>query len=100
MVDIKPGDSSVLIGYQSDAFTCTWWMENFVAHSHIHPEFTAKMSTVTHFPLEPGCEEYSFLDQAVENAECGLDSIFTDSIITLELNASFSEPDVMTPSVS
>ena len=47
----KSGDSSVVIGFQVDEFTCTWSTEWFVAHSHIYPRFTGKMSSLTHFPL-------------------------------------------------
>ena len=65
VMGIKPGDSSVVIGYQVDEFTHTWSAELFVAHSHIYPGFTGKVSSLTHFPLEPGCEDYAFLDQAV-----------------------------------
>ena len=65
VVDIKTGDSGVVIGYQVDEFTHTWSVEQFVTHSHIYPGFMDKVSSVTHFPLEPGCENYSFLDQAV-----------------------------------
>ena len=57
---IKPDDSSVVIGYQVDEFTHTWSAEQFVAHSHIYPGFTGKVSSLTHFPLEPGCENYAF----------------------------------------
>ena len=57
---IKPGDSSVVIGYQVDEFTHTWSAERFVACSHIYPGFTGKVSSLTHFPLEPGCEDYAF----------------------------------------
>ena len=64
VVDITPGDSGVVIGYQVDEFTHTWSAEWFVAHSHIYPGFTGKVS-LTYFPLEPGCKDYSFLDQAV-----------------------------------
>ena len=39
-VDIKPGNSGVLIGYQVDEFTGPWSAEQFVAHSHIYPGFT------------------------------------------------------------
>ena len=69
VVGIKPGDSSVEIGYQVDKFTHTWSAEWFVAHSHIYPWFTGKVSSLIHFSLEPGCEDYSFLDQAVEDFE-------------------------------
>ena len=60
---IKPGDSGVVIGYQVDEFTCTWSAEQFVACFHIYPGFTGKVLSLTHFSLEPGCEDYAFLDQ-------------------------------------
>ena len=75
---IKPGDSGVVIGYQVDEFTHTWSAEQYVACSHIYPGFTGKVSSLTYFPLEPGCEDYAFLDQAVADFEQGLDSILTD----------------------
>ena len=100
VVLIKPGDSGVVIGYQVDEFTCTWSAEWFVAHSHIYPWFTDKMSSLTHFSLEPGYEDYSFLDQSVTDFEQGLDSILTDSIKTLELDTSFDKPGTVTSSVS
>ena len=78
VMGIKPGDSSVVIGYQVDEFTHTWSAEQFVAHSHIYPGFTGKVSSLTYFPLEPGCEDYAFLDQAVADFKQGLDSILTD----------------------
>ena len=58
------------------------------------------MSTLAHFPLEPGCKNYTFLDQAIKDFEHGLDSILTDSVDTPELDASFDEADVMPSSVS
>ena len=54
-VGIKPGESGVVIGYQVDKFTHTWSAEWFMAHFHIYPGFTGKVSSLTHFPLEPGC---------------------------------------------
>ena len=84
VMGIKPDDSGVVIGYQVYEFTCTWSAEQFVACSHIYPEFIGKVSSLTHFPLEPGCEDYAFLDQAVADFEQGLDSILTDSLETLE----------------
>ena len=104
VIGIKPGDSGdsggVVIGYQVDEFTCTWSAEWFVAHSHIYPGFTGKVSSLTHFPLEPGCEDYAFLDQAVADFEQGLDSILTNSLKTPELDTSLEEPDAITSSVS
>ena len=38
------------------------------------------MSSLNYFPLEPGCENYSFLDQAVADIKQGLDSILINSI--------------------
>ena len=95
---IKPGDSSVVIGYQVDEFTHTWSAEWFVADSLIYPGFTGKVSSLTHFPLEPGCEDYAFLDQAVADFEQGLDSILTGSLETPELETSLDEPDAITSS--
>ena len=97
---IKPGDSHVVIGYQVDEFACTWSTEQFVAHSHIYPGFTGKVSSLTHFPLEPGCEDYSFLDQALVDFEQGLDSILTNSLETPELDTFLDEPDAIPSSIS
>ena len=58
------------------------------------------MSSLTHFPLEPGCEDYTFLDQTVADFEQGLDSILTDLLETPELDTSLDEPNVITSSVS
>ena len=96
---IKPGNSGVMIGYQVDEFTHTWSAQQFVAHSHIYPGFTGKMSSLTHFPLELGCEDYSFLDQTMADFEQGLDSILTNSLETPELDASLDEPDAIPSSV-
>ena len=60
VMDIKPGDSGVVIRYQVDEFTCTQSAEQFVAHSHIYAGFTGKVSSLTYFLLELGCEDYSF----------------------------------------
>ena len=99
-IGIKPGDSGVVIGHQVDKFTCTWSAEQFVACSHIYPGITGKVSWLTHFPLEPGCEDYSFLDQVMADFEQGLYSILTDSLETPELDASLDEPDAFPSSVS
>ena len=88
VLGIKPGDSSVVIGYQVGEFTHTWSAEQFVAHSHIYPGFTGKVSSLTHFPLEPRCEDYAFLDQAVADFKQGLDSILNDSLETPDLDTS------------
>ena len=98
VIGIQPGNSSVVIGYQVDDFTCTWSAEQFATHSHIYAGFTSNVSPLTHFPLEPGCEDYAFLDQAVADLEQGLDSILTDSLETPELDTSLEEPDAFTSS--
>ena len=100
VIGIKPGDSGVVIGYQVDEFTCTWSAEWFEAHSHIYPGFSGKVSSLTHCPLELGCEDYSFLDQAMADFEQGLDSILTNSLETPELDASLDKPDAVPSSVS
>ena len=97
---IKPGDSGVVTGYQVDEFTCTWSAEWFVAHSHTYPWLTGKVKSVTHFPLELGCENYSFLDQAMADFEHCLDSILTNSLETPDLDASLDEPDAVPSSFS
>ena len=84
---VKPGYSVVVIGYQIDEFTCNWCEEWVVSLSHIYLGFTGKVSSLTHFPLELGCEDYSFLDQAMADFEQGLDSILTNSLQTLELDS-------------
>ena len=69
LVGVKSVDSGVVVRCQVGESTCTWSVEYFIAQSHIYPCFTGKLSTLTHFPFKPGCEDYSFLDQAVENFE-------------------------------
>ena len=61
-VGMKHANSGPVIWYQVDEFTHTWLTGHCVAWSHIYPGFMGKMSSLTHFPLEPGCEDYSNLD--------------------------------------
>ena len=75
---VKPGDSGMVMGYQVDIFTRTWSVEHFIVQSHIYLGFMGKVATLTHFPLEPGYEDYSFLDQVAEDFEQGPDSILKD----------------------
>ena len=100
VVGIKPGHSGVVIWYQVDEFTCTWSAEHFAAHSHIYPGFIGKMSLLTHFLQGPGCEDYSFLHQAVSDFEQGMDFILTNSIETPELDMFLDESDAIASSVS
>ena len=90
----------MVIGYWVDEFTHAWSSEWFVAYSHIYPGLTGKVSSLNPFPLELGCEDYSFLVQAMADFEQGLDSILTDCIQTSELDTSLDEPDAITSSVS
>ena len=55
------------LGYQFDELTHTFLVGCFIAQSHIEPGFMGKMSTLTYFLLQPGCEDYSLLDQAIED---------------------------------
>ena len=98
VMGIKPGDSGVVIGYQVDEFTHTWSAEWFVACFHIYPGFTGKVSILNPLSPGPGCEDYTFLDQAVADFKQGLDSILTDSLKTLELGTSLDEPYAVTSS--
>ena len=59
-----------------------------------------KVSPLAHFTLEPGHEDYSFLHQADGDFEHCLDSIITDSVKTLEMDASFDGPDAVVSSFS
>ena len=65
----------------------SWW--------HIYPSFMGKVSSLTHCPLEPGCENYSFLDQGMADFEQGVNSILTNSVETLGLDASLKKPDIV-----
>ena len=57
-----------------------------------------KASALTHFALEPGCDNNSFFDQAVADFEHGLDSICTNSVVMLNQDACINEPDTVTSS--
>ena len=61
VVGMKPGDSGVVIRYHVDKFTCTWSVEWFVANSQIYPGFTSNVSSLTCFPLEMWCDNYTQL---------------------------------------
>ena len=65
-----------------------------------HSGLLGKVSKLTYFQLEQGCEDVCFLDHAVLDCEHSLNSILTDCTKTPGLGASFDEPDVMTSSVS
>ena len=80
----ETGYSDVVVEYLVE-FTCTWLMGHCIAQSHIYPGFTGEVSTLVHSPQEPECEDYSFLDQAVENFEHCLDSIIMHSVDTPNL---------------
>ena len=50
-VAVKPGNSSVVIGYDIDECTHLWLMEISAAYSHIYLGFKCKVSNVTDFGL-------------------------------------------------
>ena len=58
------------------------------------------LSTLTHFPLLPSYEDYSFLDQLVEDFGHGMDSILMDTFKMPELDACLDEADAIPSSVS
>ena len=100
VVGVKPDDSGVVIGYQVDEFNHTWFIEHFIAHSHIYPGFTGKVSTLTHCPIEPSCEDYCFLDQAMVDFEHGL-ILFSYTPLTCQnWSTSLKEADAIPSSVS
>ena len=45
VVGLKPVDSGVVIGYQVDEFTHSWFAEWFVACSNVYPGFFDKVSS-------------------------------------------------------
>ena len=94
-VGVKPGDSGEVICYQVEEFTHTWLTEHFIAQSDIYPSFMGKVSTPTHFLLSQGGRITPFLTQVVNDLEQGLDSILTDSVDTLRIDASFHKADTM-----
>ena len=57
------------------------------------------LSRLTNFPLEPGYEDYSFLDKAVKDFEHGIDSILTGCVNTPELDTPFDEAEATPSSV-
>ena len=59
-----------------------------------------KVSTLSHFQLEPNCEDYYFFGSSSCRLLQGLDSILTDSVETMELDESFVEPDTVNSLVS
>ena len=61
-----------------------WW--SFFLLNHTFTLGSWAMSTLTLFPFEPSCEDYSFLDQAVADFEHGLESIFNDSVKTPKID--------------
>ena len=99
VVGLKPGESGVVKGYQVSKFTHLVG-KHFVVLSHIYSGFMGNVSSLTPFSLEAGCEDYSFLDQAVVDFEQDLDSILNDSTETLELDTSFEEADGVHSSVT
>ena len=99
LVGIKPGYSSVVTGYQVDEFTFTWLAVFCYSITHLFWVHRQGFSTK---PLLTWTRVWGsfILDQGVADFKYGHDFIFTDSVIVLELDASFDKTDVMTASVS
>ena len=66
----------------------------------IYPGFTEKVSALTHFPLEPGCEDYSFWTKLSKTLSMVLILSSQDSMETPELDVSFDETDAISSLVS
>ena len=88
VVRVKPGDSSVVTEYQVGNFTHIYMAECFVGQPQIYTGFMGKVLTLAHIPLKLG------MRSAIFSRYC-LDSIFTDSIETVVLDAYFYEPDTI-----
>ena len=87
-VGIKTGDSSVVIWYQVNGFTHTLFEKCFVAGSQIDPRFTGIVSILTYFPLDSGCEDYSFWTMWVRT----LSNVLNPSSLTLSLHQNCKHP--------
>ena len=81
-----------------DEFILIWSAES-VVQSKNYPGFMGKVSNLTDFPHELGCEDFTFLDHGVDYFECGLKSAFIDSSEIPELDAFFDELDNIASSV-
>ena len=75
------------------------WL-NILSFDHTYPSFIGKMPTLVNFLHELDCEDFTCLDQVVDNFEYGLDSILMDSVETPELDTYFGEPDAISYSVT
>ena len=89
----------------SDRVSCWWnlikpgqWSVLLLGHAFILDSWTKYHSNP--LPAHTRVWKIIFLDQAIEDLEHGLESILTDSIKTLECDASFDNPDVISSSVS
>ena len=72
VLGVKPHDSGVVKRYQVGLLTYDQW-EHSIPWSHIYLGFKGKVSTLTHFLLEPSCEDCSFLVQTVQDFEHSLE---------------------------
>ena len=98
VVGIKPGDSHVMIGYQVDNFLPPGQQSTpLLDHAFILVQVKCPHQPTSH--LNQVVRIY-FLDQMFEDLEHGLVSVLTDSVNTVELDASFDETDGIPSSVS
>ena len=71
----SPDPSTFLQGGQGSSFPHSFPPNDTVAQSHFNPGLMGKVSTLHCFLLEQGCEDYSFLDQAVDDLDHGIHSV-------------------------
>ena len=100
MVGVKSGDENSVIGYQVGYVTHTCSEEHFVAWSQISPGLLGKVLSLAHFPTLTSLWRLYLHRPSIKEFEHGPISILIYSVRILELDASFSEPNVIASSVS
>ena len=78
----------VLIGC-SHSHLVSWTFSCLVTNL---PWVHRQVSTLAHFQPQLGCEDYTFIDQALKEFEHGPGSMFTDFAQTADLDASLGKP--------
>ena len=98
VVGIKPGECGAVIGYQGDKFTPSLLAElSVISHTFILVWWASCQHLPTSF-LNQGIRMTPFFTKHLKTD--GLDSILTNSIETLELDAFFEEADTRPSSIS
>ena len=62
------------MGYHFNEFAQSCSAEHSIAQLQINHDFTVKLPTLMHLSLEPGFEDYCFLDQAAADSVHSLDA--------------------------